>query len=223
LNPKYIPIFNTISDFERKYEKIINILRLGDSVKILKYFSQNFTDKQIQVLFNDEIIFLNTSFDDSLLKEVSEVNKILAIDYKTYMVDDILAKVDRATMSVSLEGREPLLDYRIIEYLAQLSPELKYKNSIKKYLLKKITHKYLPENLMNRSKMGFSVPIVEWFTEELKEYFFKYLNKERLDNEGFFNANEVIKLRDNYFQGNKQNINRLWFILMFEMWYERWI
>ena len=166
--------------------------------------------------------FLKTDFEINL-KIRDEINKILAIDYKTYMVDDILTKVDRATMSVSLEGREPMLDYRIIEYMAQLPSSLKYKNGEKKYLLKKITHKYLPKNLMDRKKMGFGVPIVEWFKEDLKEYFLKYLNKERLLKEGFFNVNEVLRLREEYFSGKKENITRLWFILMFEMWYEKWM
>ncbi len=223
INPEYIPLWNKIYEHERKYEKIKNILKLNDSIGILKFFSQVFVNKHVYSLFKSSIIELKTDFDLNSLKEKDEINKILAVDYKTYMVDDILTKVDRATMSVSLEGREPMLDYRLIEYMAQLPSSLKYKNKIKKYLLKKITHKYLPKGLMDRKKMGFGVPVIEWFKDELKEYFLKYLNEERLKTEGFFNVNEIIKLRDDYFNGNKQNITKLWFLLMFEMWYEEWM
>lgn len=86
-------------------------------------------------------------------------------------------KVDRASMSISLEGREPLLDHRIIEFAAQLPSQLKYKNGDKKWLLKQITHKYIPKEMMDRPKMGFGVPIIDWFRDELPEYFMIYLNK----------------------------------------------
>ncbi len=94
---------------------------------------------------------------------------------------------------------------------------------VTKWLLKQITHKYLPKELMDRPKMGFGVPITQWFKDELKEYFMVYLNKQRLEREGLFNSDEVIKLRDEYLSGKSDNVQRLWFILMFEMWYERWM
>jgi asparagine synthase (glutamine-hydrolysing) len=116
-----------------------------------------------------------------------------------------------------------LLDHRIIEFAAQLPSVLKYKDGSKKWILKQITHKYLPKELMDRPKMGFAVPITEWLKDELKEYFMHYLNEERLEKEGFFNAKEVVRQRDKYLNGEKENVQRLWFILMFEMWYERWV
>ena len=148
---------------------------------------------------------------------------MIAIDYKTYMVDDVLTKVDRATMSVSLEGREPFLDYRIIEFVATLPSHYKYQNGTKKHILKEITHKYLPKEMMDRPKMGFGVPIHEWFKDELKEYFLHYLDEKRLEKEGIFNAREVVRLRDRYLSGEKQGVDNLWSILMFEMWYEKWM
>ena len=87
------------------------------------------------------------------------VTLLLAIDFKTFMVDDVLCKVDRATMSVSLEGREPLLDHRIAEYLAQVPSSLKYKNKDGKYLLRKILYKHLPQKLMDKPKSGFTIPL----------------------------------------------------------------
>ncbi|HHH55424.1 MAG TPA: hypothetical protein ENK91_17330 [Bacteroidetes bacterium] len=168
---------------------------------------------------------MKSSFDDSaLLRRVDNaLDKVLAIDYKTYMCDNILAKVDRATMSVSLEGREPLLDHNIVEFIAQVDSKIKYKDRNKKHVLKQITHQYLPKEIMNRPKKGFSVPLFEWFKDELKEYILYYINRERLDSEGIFNTDIVLRKRDLYFEGKLHDINELWYILVFEMWYDRWM
>jgi len=223
INPSYIPIFNKSYNYKTRYDKIKNIMKSKNSIESMNITSQYFTKFEIDKILNNSHSIIETNFDLNLLNTNDEINKMLAIDYKTYMLDDILVKVDRATMSVGLEGREPLLDYRIIEFISQLPSTLKYKNGDKKWLLKQITHKYLPKELMNRPKQGFGVPIEEWFKDELKEYFLVYLDKKRLDEEGLFNSNEILKLRDDYLNGNKVNVQKLWFLLMFEMWYEKWM
>lgn len=223
INPKYIPIFNKTYNFDTRYEKLQNMLKANDVADAMQCISQHFPDKDIKKILKSNTRTLKTKFSHKASHVNDDINSMLAIDYQTYMVDDILTKVDRATMSVSLEGREPLLDHRIIEFAAQLPSSLKYKDGDKKWILKQITHKYLPKEMMERPKMGFAVPITEWFKDELKEYFLKYLNKERLDKEGIFKSEEIITLRDEYLSGNTSNVQRLWFILMFEMWYERWM
>ena len=225
INIKYIPYINKLNNVETKFEKIKNILHAENPVLIMNYISQPYTSNEVKCLLLHNIKEIKTNFDNYKLLSNSndEINQMLAIDYQTYMVDDILTKVDRATMFVGLEGREPLLDHRILEFSAQLSSQLKYKNGNKKWILKHITHKYLPKELMDRPKMGFAVPINEWFKDELKDYFLFYLNEDRLNKEGLFNSKEVVKQRDKYFYGDRENIQRLWFILMFEMWYERWM
>jgi len=224
INPKFIPIFNKTYNYKTRYEKVKNMLKVNNIINMLQLSSQHFTSKELFLLLKHDPLSLKTNFDNSqLINSADTINRMLAIDYKTYMIDDILTKVDRATMSVSLEGREPLLDHRIIEFAAQLPSELKYKDGDKKWLLKQITHKYLPKEMMDRPKMGFAVPITEWFRDELREYFMIYLNEERINREGLLNAKEVVLLRDNYLNGDKTNVRQLWFILMFEMWYERWM
>lgn len=223
INPKHIPILNKTYNFSTRYEKINAILKAKNSIEAMKYTSEYFTkkerDKLLKVHFDD----LSTNFDIQIADTNDEINQMLAIDYKTYMVDDILTKVDRATMSVSLEGREPLLDYRLIEFVSQLPSNLKYKNGDKKWLLKQITHKYLPKEMMDRPKQGFGVPLTEWFRDELKEYFMIYLDEKRIEKERLFNSKEIVKLRDSYLSGNKENVQKLWFLLIFEMWYEKWM
>ncbi len=223
INPKYIPILNKTYNFATRYEKINAILKAKNSVEAMKYTSEYFTKKERDKLLKLGFDDLVTNFDIKVADTNDEINQMLAIDYKTYMVDDILTKVDRATMSVGLEGREPLLDYRIIEFVSQLPSNLKYKDGDKKWLLKQITHKYLPKEMMDRPKQGFGVPLTEWFRDELKEYFMIYLDEKRIEKEGLFNPKEIVKLRDSYLSGNKENVQKLWFLLMFEMWYEKWM
>jgi asparagine synthase (glutamine-hydrolysing) len=126
-------------------------------------------------------------------------------------------------MSVSLEGREPLLDQRIIEFVAQLPSTLKVKNGVNKYLLKQIVHKYVPKQMMDRPKMPFVAPINIWFQNELKDFFLQYLDKDRLEKQGIFNPEPIIQLRDSYLKGNKENVQKLWNLLVFQMWYDRWM
>lgn len=223
INPKHIPILNKTYNFATRYEKINAILKAKKSVEAMKYTSEYFTKKEREKLLKVHFDDLTTNFDINVANTNDEINQMLAIDYKTYMVDDILTKVDRATMSVSLEGREPLLDYRLIEFVSQLPSNLKYKDGDKKWLLKQITHKYLPKEMMDRPKQGFGVPLTEWFRDELKEYFMIYLDEKRIENEGLFDSKEIIRLRDSYLLGNKENVQKLWFLLMFEMWYEKWM
>ena len=225
IDPKYIPVFNKSFEYAKRYERMKNILNENSATVAMKYLSQHSTNRELSKLLNYTHTSVKTNFENNefINDNNDSINEMLAIDYQTYMVDDILTKVDRATMSVGLEGREPLLDHRIIEFLAQLPSDLKYRNGEKKWILKEITHKYLPKELMDRPKMGFAVPIIEWFTDELKHYFIYYLDQERLEKEGLFNAKEIVKLRNKYLNGDKEMIKTLWPILMFEMWYEKWM
>jgi asparagine synthase (glutamine-hydrolysing) len=151
------------------------------------------------------------------------LNQMLMYDYKTYLPDDILVKVDRAAMSVGLEGREPLLDHRIIELLAQVPSLTKYKNGIKKYLLKEIAHKYIPKELLNRPKSGFSIPIHEWLRNDLKDLVFDQINEQQLSKHQFINIKKAIKIRDEFIKGeNKHNLS-LWLLLTFQMWWNKWM
>ncbi|MCH9814003.1 MAG: asparagine synthase (glutamine-hydrolyzing) [Epsilonproteobacteria bacterium] len=224
-DPQSIPYLKDTYNFTTRYNKLGNMLKSKDIIETLQYTAEYCTVHSVEKLLKYRSLDLKTNYAlNYLIEEENDlINRMLAIDYKTYMVDDVLVKVDRATMSASLEGREPLLDFRLIEFLATIPSEYKYKNGVKKYLLKEITHKYIPKSMMDRPKMGFGVPIQEWFKEELKEYFLHYLDVTRLEKEDIFNTQEVIRLRDRYLSGEKDNVDLLWSILMFEMWYEKWM
>lgn len=143
-------------------------------------------------------------------------------DYHRYMVDDILTKVDRATMSVSIEGREPLLDHRIAEFMAQVPFEYKYKNGESKYLLRKVLERYLPPEMINRPKKGFGIPMFEWFDNDLNELFEEHFKQEALEKHGLFDV-EYIETEYEKFKDNKSlNVNKLWYILVFQLWYQKY-
>ncbi len=155
--------------------------------------------------------------------DLAMLNSLLIADYKTYLPDDILTKVDRATMSVGLEGREPFLDHRIIEWAAQLPVNLKYNNGNKKYLLKQLTHKYLPVDIMNRPKMGFGIPFGMWLKGNLKPLLLETVSEENLDKQNVLNKKYVLDLLDRYITGNSTDDWQVWLIFIFMLWWEEWM
>ncbi|MFK5882345.1 MAG: asparagine synthase (glutamine-hydrolyzing) [Sulfurospirillum sp.] len=155
------------------------------------------------------------------IEDIEFLNQMMAVDYKLFMNDDVLTKVDRATMSVSLEGREPLLDHRIIEYMAKVPLEIKYKNKKGKYLLRQVLYKYLPKELVDKPKSGFQIPLNEWLRNELKPLVIQYLDEIRLD-DTIFNKKEVNDMKTRFFKGENTG-SSIWFILMYQMWKEKWL
>jgi len=157
----------------------------------------------------------------SMKTSLSFMDNMMLTDYKTFMVDDVLTKVDRASMSVSLEGREPLLDHRIIEFMARVPVELKYKNNQGKYLARQILYEHIPQAMIDKPKAGFQIPLAEWLQGDLKPLVDKYLDSSRLDEE-VFNIQEVEKIKKFLLDGDISYVNAIWFILMYEMWKEKW-
>jgi len=156
-----------------------------------------------------------------MLKEVDFLEMMMALDYKLFMNDDVLTKTDRSTMSVSLEGREPLLDHRLIEYLARVPLKNKYKKNEGKYLLRKILYKYIPKEIIDKPKSGFTLPLDKWLRNELKPIVNKYISLDQLD-ESIFNIKEVLDIKDRFFNGESLE-NHVWLILNYQMWKEKWL
>ena len=141
-----------------------------------------------------------------------------AMDYVNYMADDILVKVDRAAMSVSLEGREPLIDHRIIEFAAQLPIDFKIKDGVKKRILRDIVFKYVPKELMDRPKTGFMMPVDGWLRSDLRYLLDEHINKQVLDG-ALFDVESVMEIKRLYLKDQLKHENRIiWRLLMFQMW-----
>jgi len=216
---KSLTIFGRMYNSKTRCNKFAEILDFNEK-QILKA-SGIFTKDELTKILNYLAKDLKTNFDCQINQD--QISNLLGLDYKTFLTDDVLHKVDRATMSATLEGREPLLDHRIIEFVAQLPSHMKIKNGDKKWLLKQIAHKYLPKKMMNRDKKGFGAPIQEWLKDGLKEYLEEYLNEKTLNLHGLFNVQEVINLKKKYVSGEYINVTKLWYILMFQMWYKKWM
>lgn len=225
LNPEMIPYFNKQYNFASRYEKMKLIWSAGQPQYALKYISQYLTETEAHHYMQVHPERYRTAFDlNGELNEVNDpLNKLLAMDYKTFLVDNNLVKVDRATMSVSIEGREPMLDHRLVEFLAQVPASLKVKDNVNKYILKTIVHKYIPPSLMDRPKRPFIAPLQEWFRDELREQMQYYLSPGRLNKSGLFNAPHVQHLLDRFLTGGNISHQKLWNILVFQLWYNRWI
>ena len=140
-------------------------------------------------------------------------------DYHRYLPDDILVKVDRATMYHSIEGREPLLDHKIAEFMAQVPFEYKYRDGTSKYLLKKVLERYIPKELIDRPKMGFGIPMFEWFGSELRGLFEEYFQRD----DDIINMDYVRSEYKKFTQNRAVNVNILWFVLVYLKWKERYM
>ncbi len=220
-----IPLMQKKYLFHSRYEKIKTFLKNPSEQNILKNITQHITDDGVSALVKKQVKILPTAFDSTELKATnySILTYMMAIDYQTYLLDDILQKVDRATMSVSLEGREPFLDQSIIEWAAQLPLQYKYNNGVKKYIIKEIVHQYIPKAMMDRPKMGFGIPIANWLEHELKPFVDNYLNDAFILKQDIFNIDEVQRLKKAFYGGKKERAEKIWFLLMFQMWYDKWI
>ncbi len=203
----------------------VNVSNENATAKMLDVYHQKYKDSFIQKIFADKIEPLKTNFSSNMYDGIEPFHKLLAIDYTTYMPDNILVKVDRATMSASLEGREPLLDHRIVEYVAQLPLKFLFdkKTKTKKRILRDICHDYLPEKLMNRKKTGFTPPILDWLRNELKPLTLATISEKQLNHHGLLNAKKILKGLDAFMKGNDDYYNLIWNTLVFQLWYNKWM
>lgn len=166
----------------------------------------------------------STIFSDpgQWITAASLFQRLMYIDTSTYLPDDILTKVDRASMAVGLEARVPFLDHRLAEYVWRLPLSMNIQGKTGKMLLRRILKKYVPEPLFNRPKMGFGVPIDLWLRGPLRDWAESLLNKGRLKQEGFFEPAFIRKKWAAHLSGKEECHYFLWTVLMFQSWYEVW-
>ncbi len=220
-----IPVLRGKYNFHNRYEKLKQVLKNPSNREIMLSLSQQFTNKQMRKIMEHDPQQLETMYlsDELNLDINSSLGYMQAIDFETYLLDDIMQKVDRATMTVSLEGREPLLDHRIVEYVAPLPDSYKYHNGIKKRLLRDIVYDYIPESLMDRPKMGFAIPLATWLQKDLRDLVHDHINEQKIREQGLFEWSEIKYILDNFYGGKKEYDLKVWYVLMFQMWYDRWM
>jgi asparagine synthase (glutamine-hydrolysing) len=151
------------------------------------------------------------------------LDRTLSVDVDNYLPDDLLVKVDIATMAHGLEARSPLLDHEVMEFAAALPSSLKLRNGVKKYLLKAAVRDLLPQEIINRPKMGFGVPLESWFRVELKPVAYDVLTSQRFRERGYFRQATVQRLLDQHVAGIRAWHYQLWNLLMLELWHRAFI
>lgn len=210
-------------NFYDRYAKLRRIWRVKDEIALHDIIVSAFDEKELRALGMHPPHSYTTWEPAMINAKLDFMTKMMWRDLKTHMVDDILVKVDRATMSVGLEGREPFLDHKVVEYSSRLPLEFKYRDGISKVILRKILYKYVPRELVERPKMGFSIPLYDWFRNELKDLYLEYLAKARLEKEGIFRPEAVEELLQRFFRGKGISQEKLWYLFTFQLWREKWL
>ncbi|NUO83392.1 asparagine synthetase B, partial [candidate division KSB1 bacterium] len=157
---------------------------------------------------------------DFLPQSFSE--RMMYLDALHYLPDDILVKVDRASMAASLEARVPLLDHRVVEFAWQTPLALKLRNGEGKWLLRQVLYRYVPKDFFMREKKGFGVPLAAWLRGPLREWAEALLHEERLQREGFFQPRPIRKKLLEHLRGDYEWEYDLWNVLMFQAWLDEW-
>ena len=226
------------SAFEKmstRFKRISKLLSY-DEYSFSHIFSQEqylFSKAELLSLINEQInkegewegllVRKNSNVFD--LKKVGKRNLSLSelqaiFDIKTYLPDDLLTKVDRASMRFGLETRVPFLDHRVVEFALNLNKNLKIKNNVQKYLLKEILYQYIPPSNFDRPKQGFAIPLSKWINKDLKPLLEEYMSEASINEQGIFNYSYIRELKQRMAKGESYLYNRLWQILVFQMWYK---
>ena len=200
-----------------------------DEVK-WRYHLCLFLDEEKKTLLTDNfktqlngtnsLLLLKGHFDTLTAK--NPLNRILEMEWNTQLPDQVLAFVDFLSMAHSVEIRSPFLDYRLVEFAATIPGSMKIRNGNVKDILKKTVEPLLPEGITKRPKEGFVLPIFDWMTEKIKDYSMQVLSEKRLKKHNFLNTDAVKNILDHYYSGNKSFAGKVWNLMMFQVWWEKY-
>ena len=216
------------------FKKIFNIELNNNSlekikIKLLKINNQKDYYSSLTNEWTAENKILSKNFNKYTNYEVDEIfnnknllfeEKMMLSDFITYLTDDILCKVDRSTMNFSLESRAPFLSRNLVEKSQKLPLRFKFKNGQTKYILREILKQYIPNNLIDRPKKGFGVPIGNLFGNDLKEWTFDILSYENCKKHNLFNYKKIKDHLNDHLIGKSNNQYKIWSLIQFNLWYE---
>ena len=205
---------NKISSYNKILNKIDNI---SNKEKFYENLVIEWSDKSI--LNNNTCNSVN--YNEYSSNDLNFEEWMMSVDFHTYLTDDILCKVDRSSMFFGLEARSPILNKKLIEYMYKLPFEYKIKNNETKWSSKKILEKYLPNELIYKSKQGFGVPLAEWFRKELKDYVFDNLSKDNCNKHNLFNYDIINNTLTDHYKNGIDSEHKLWSLIQFNSWYNQ--
>jgi asparagine synthase (glutamine-hydrolysing) len=164
-------------------------------------------------------------FEDAHLRTVISdfIERMQYLDTVTYLPDDILTKVDRASMAVSLEARVPYLDHRVVAFSWSLPPAMKSGTGIGKRLLKRVLYRYVPKALVDRPKMGFTMPLDSWLRQDLRDWVESLIGEQHLAADGIFKPELIRRSWQEHLAGKTNWQSPLWAVLMFQAWKQKWL
>ena len=224
-----LPVKTKNLSFDYKALRFITGARY-DTVARHHIWFGSFTPDQQQQLLTPEALAATDSEIYADARQIAEecgnddvVTRMQSVDARLYLAEDILTKVDRASMAVSLEVRAPFLDPRVAEFAASLPCNYKLRGMKTKYILKKAVRDLLPGFVTRRGKKGFGVPVAEWLKFKLRPLARDLLSPERVRRAGVFNPNYVARLQDEHERGVANHRKLLWTLLMFELWHESFV
>ncbi len=172
---------------------------------------------------NDTDVFESIEHTISDFTQDDENNRLLFAYARSYLLDQVLVKVDRASMHYALETRAPFLDHTVADLVFSLPYSLKYNKGTTKYILKKMMKGKLPEHIIHRKKKGFGIPLARWLTGPLRPLAEELLSRKSLSAHGLFNTSEVARLLDDHMNERRDNRKEIWNIMIFQLWYKRWM
>jgi asparagine synthase (glutamine-hydrolysing) len=220
LKDRFIPL---IKNFRR-----LRYLPVEDT-----YFGSgtSFSEEQKQELYNDSTKdkvrgyspHVTISKFKNRMTKLSDLNKMIYIDVKTWLPDCLLMNEDKMGMAASIESRIPFLDYRVVEFAATIPDKIKLKNGILKYVVKKVAYDYVPKENIDRAKMGFSTPVSFWFREDLFDIISQILLDKKTITRDYFNSNEIEKLLFDHKNKKFNNAHKIWQLLNMEIWHRIYI
>jgi len=224
-----LPVSNKNLSFDYKAKRFVAASKYDLVTRHHSWFGSFSIDEQSQLLSKD--VLAQTSNDiykgaKELLEicdAANEIEQMQFLDINFYMAEDILTKVDRASMSVSLEVRAPFLDPRVAQFAANIPLEYKLKGNKGKYILKKAVEPLLPKNILHRPKKGFGIPIAEWLKGRLNPLMHSMLDAKRLNEQGLFNAEFVQKLMKEHETNAASHHKQLWTLLVFQLWFDNFL
>ncbi|MDR3517601.1 MAG: asparagine synthase (glutamine-hydrolyzing) [Azospirillaceae bacterium] len=205
-----------------KLHKVAAILGVDGADAIYRRLISQWPDPSS--LARGEIEADSVLWDRSVATDIPDfVERMQYFDAAMYLPDDILVKVDRASMAVALEARVPLLDHRVAAFAATLPRHMKIRNGTSKWLLRQVLHRHVPQALVERPKMGFSVPIDSWLRGPLRDWAETLLDERTIRDQGFLDPVPVRRLWEAHLSRDLNGQYPLWVVLMFQMWHQRWM